>query len=172
MNAAGRIEGFYEGTLTSAETRELGNALLAEQSLPRLTVPGGVGSPAAALPGVNWASSRNHLLIFHSATCVFCVEQLPHLLTFATENPNVAVWVIAPDRPEVLAEQFAGAPANLKFVTDPENPNLTAQLAQSYRVPGTPTQILVSGQGLITWRGAGFEATTANPFLTGRLPLE
>lgn len=67
VNAAGIVQGFYEGTLTNAETRELGTALLAGKPVPRLTVPGGVGSPAPALPGVNWASSRNHLVIFHSA---------------------------------------------------------------------------------------------------------
>lgn len=172
VNAAGVIEGFYEGTLTNAETRELGTALLAGKPVPRLTVPGGVGSPAPVLPGVDWASSRNHLLIFHSASCHFCTEELPHLLTYAGKNPNVAIWIIAPNDLEAVKKQFAAAPANLRIVHDDSDKEAGAKLFNAYRAQGTPTQILVNSAGTIKWRGSGFDAEQVNPFQTGKLPLE
>ncbi|WP_027460274.1 TlpA family protein disulfide reductase [Deinococcus murrayi] len=172
VNAAGIVQGFYEGTLTNAETRELGTALLAGKPVPRLTVPGGVGSPAPALPGVNWASSRNHLVIFHSASCRFCTDQLPHLLKYARENPKVAVWIVALGELEVVKKQFAGAPRNVRIVEDQSNVNAGVKLASAYRAQGTPIQFLVSSAGTIKWRGEGFDAVRANPFQAGKLPLE
>jgi hypothetical protein len=172
VNSAGTVQGFYEGTLTNAETRELGTALLAGKPVPRLTVLGGVGSPAAALPGVTWASSRNHLLIFHSASCRFCTAQLPYLLKYARENPKVAVWIIAPDNLEAVKKQFAGASANVRIVQDAKDEDAGVKLFGSYRAQGTPTQILVNGAGTIKWRGSGFDTEGANPFQAGKLPLE
>ncbi|WP_156103521.1 hypothetical protein [Deinococcus sp. YIM 77859] len=172
VNAAGTVEGFYEGTLTNAETRELGTALLAGKPVPRLTVPGGVGSPAPALPGVNWASSRNHLVIFHSASCRFCTDQLPHLLKYARENPKVAVWIVAPGELDAVRKQFAGASKNVRIVEDKTDVSIGVKLASAYRAQGTPTQILVNSAGTIKWRGEGFDVQRANPFQAGKLPLE
>lgn len=172
VNAAGIIQGFYEGTLTNAETRELGAALLAGKPVPRLTVPGGVGSPAPALPGVNWASSRNHLVIFHSASCRFCTDQLPHLLKYARENPKVAVWIVAPGELEAVKKQFAGASKNVRILEDKNDGSAGLKLATAYRAQGTPIQFLVSSTGTIKWRGEGFDAQRANPFQAGKLPLE
>lgn len=172
VNAAGTIQGLYEGMLTNAETRQLGTALLAGKPVPRLTVPGGVGSPAAARPGVNWASSKNHLLIFHSASCHFCTEELPHLLKYARENPKVAVWIIVPDDLEAVKKQFVGASSNVRIVQDAKDKDAGVKLFSSYRTQGTPTQILVNGSGTIKWRGAGLDVKGVNPFQAGKLPLE
>ena len=172
VNSRGTIEGFYEGTLTNVETRSLGTALLAAKTLPRLTVPGGVGSPAAAVPGVTWGSSKNHLLIFHSATCRFCTEELPHLLAYARANPKVAVWIVASNDLDAVKKQFANAPSNLKIVESAADKDAGTKLFNAYRAEGTPTQILVNGKGNITWRGAGFSVQGANPFEAGKLPLE
>jgi thiol-disulfide isomerase/thioredoxin len=172
VNAAGAIQGFYEGTLTNDETRTLGTALLAGKPVPRLTVPGGVGSPAIPLPGVNWASSKNHLLIFHSATCHFCVEELPYLLKYARENQKVAIWIIAPDNLEAVKEQFSGATANLRVIEDDKDKDVGAKLFSVYAAQGTPTQILVDGLGEIVWRGEGFNVENANPFASDKLPLK
>ncbi|CAM4022956.1 redoxin family protein [Deinococcus frigens] len=172
VNAAGTVEGFYEGTLTNAETRELGGALIAGKPLPRLTVPGGVGSLAPALPGVDWAGSKNNLLIFHSATCHFCEEELPYLLKYAKEHPEVAVWIVAPDGLEAVQKQFAEASKNVRVVQDAGDKDAGAKLFTAYRAQGTPTQVLVDSTGRIKWRGAGFDKTGLNPFEAGKLPLE
>lgn len=172
VNAAGIVQGFYEGTLTNAETRELGAALLAGKPVPRLTVPGGVGSPAPALPGVSWASSKNHLLIFHSASCHFCTEELPHLLKHARKNPKVAVWIVAPGELSAVKQQFAGAPKNVRVIEDGNDEGIGIELGSAYRAQGTPTQVLVNSSGIIKWRSEGFDAQRANPFQAGRLPLE
>lgn len=172
VNTVGVIQGFYEGTLTNAETRQLGTALLAGKSVPRLTVAGGVGSPAPALPGVTWASSKNHLLIFHSANCRFCTDELPHLLKYARKNPKVAVWIIVPDDLQAVKKQFAGSPTNIRIVQDVKDKDFGVKLLGMYRAQGTPTQILVNSAGKIKWRGAGFNVSGANPFQAGRLPLE
>lgn len=171
VNAAGTVEGFYEGTLTNAETRELGSALVAAKTLPRLTVPGGIGSPAPALPGVNWADSKNHLLIFHSATCHYCDEELPYLLKYAKEHPEVAVWIVTAGNLEAVQKQFVGASKNIRVVTDAGDKDAGAKLFASYKAQGTPTQVLVSQEGIIRWRDAGFDAGTRNPFIEGNLTL-
>lgn len=171
VNRTGTIEGFYEGSLSNAETKELGSALLSGKSLPRLTVPGSIGSPAATLPGVQWQDSRNHLLIFHSVGCRFCLDQLPHLIKYAAAHPDVSVWVIAGDDMAALEQQFAGKTPNIKFVQDPQDKALASRLFATYRVQGTPTQLLVGADGLIKWRDSGFDAATRNPFAPGKLPL-
>lgn len=172
VNAVGTVEGFYEGTLTNAETRELGGALIAGKPLPRLTVPGGVGSPAPALPGVDWAASKNNLLIFHSATCHFCLEELPYLLKYAAEHSEVAVWIVVPDDVEAVQKQFAGASKNVHVVQDANDKDAGAKAFSAYRAQGTPTQVLVDAKGQIRWRDAGFDKTGLNPFEDGKLPLE
>lgn len=172
VNAAGTVQGFYEGTLTNDETRMLGTALLAGKPVPRLTVPGGVGSSAIPIPGVDWAKNTNHLLIFHSATCHFCIEELPYLLKYARENPSLAIWIIAPDNIEAVKKQFSESPANVHIVEDSKDKDVGMKLFSSYATQGTPTQILINNLGEIVWRGEGFNVDNANPFDPGKLPLK
>lgn len=172
VNKSGIIEGFYEGTLTNAETQALGQALIAGKSVPKLSTPGAVGALAPNLPNVKWSASKNHLVVFHSVSCQFCTEQVPYLVKYAKEHPNVAVWIVIPGQVEAVRRQFTDASKNLNIISDDVEKGVTLQLYNSYRAQGTPTQILINQKGLITWRGAGFDAKLNNPFENGKLPLE
>lgn len=169
---SGKVKGFYEGSLNSAETKKLIDALVAGKSLPLITVPGSVGSPAIALPGVNWKSNKNNLIIFHSVSCHFCTEELPHLMKYAAENPQVAIWVVSGDDLGSLERQFEGKTSNINFVQDLFDSNLSGRISSQYKIQGTPTQILVNQDGIITWRGSGFNEKTLNIFTSGKLPIK
>lgn len=164
VDTNGSISAFYEGDLSSAETAKFASAFINNKKLPAFFAPGSVGSPAPELEGVEWKKSKNHLIIFHSANCHYCKEQLPHLLEFAKNNPKVAVWIVSSDSPQLFEQQFGGY-ANIRLLQDPK-------IYGSYRVQGTPTQILVDNTGVIRWRQSGFHATNYNPFVGKTIPLQ
>lgn len=170
VNVKGKIEGFYEGTLTQAETKQLTAALASGKSVPRLTVAGGVGSPAIDIANIQWKDNKNNLLIFHSTSCRFCEEELPYLLKYAEENPSISITVIARGPSEEADKQFAKAPKNVKIIGETKKVDISS-IATKYRVNGTPTQILVNDKGVITWRAEGFDAKGHNPFLGNSIPL-
>ena len=166
-DGAGKIQGFYEGRLSGSETREVILALESGLPVPRLSIPGYVGSNAPKISVVDWSNQTQTLLIFHSSTCHYCADELPHLVAFANSHPQLHIVIVAPNDLLGVKQQFlaAGVLGNIDYVEDPA-------LTDLYHVNGTPTQILVNSGGTITWRGEGFSVNGANPFKFGGIPLE
>lgn len=166
-----KLAGFYEGQLSKAELFELSAQLIANKPLTKITIPGAVGSEAPAIKNVIWSQNKNNLIIFHSSTCHYCSLELPHLIAFAKENANVKVYVVATDDYDAVKKQFDGASENIVIVGEPGSSSLGQSIGNAYRISGTPTQVLVNEDGVITWRGEGFDVETANIFKKDALPL-
>lgn len=167
VNQGGIIEGFYEGTLDRTEIDRLGKALAAGRSLPLIVSPGDVGSSAPMIKGVDWSKNKDTLVVFYSSTCQFCKEELPHLIDFAHENPEISFLVVAVDSQQDVKSQFLrnSAPSNIDIVDNVSSNSEVNGVYGAYLVEGTPTHVLVDSGGMITWRSSGFNVDSANPFL-------
>jgi hypothetical protein len=147
------IQGYYEGVLDRDETLELGQALASSTVLRRLIAPGSEGAQATKLPGIAWQKAPQSLLVFHGLNCSACAESIPEVLQFAKRNPRVSVLIVTEDAAAKVQKQFGKPLPNLKIVVVKRNQTFSA-----YGVTGTPTHILVSRDGVITWRSVGYAA--------------
>jgi len=127
---------------------------------PDLPSPPRVGSAAPPLrltsyretPPTTLASGSSHLLFFWATWCGPCKAALPELMAFARER-DVQVVAITDEDPAQLERFFA------KFAQ--EFPPLVAIDAKrdaflSYGVSGTPTFVLVDGNGVVRSISTGY----------------
>jgi thiol-disulfide isomerase/thioredoxin len=126
--------------------------------LPELPGPPPVGSKAPPLKieafrgGPKLVSTRPRLLFFWATWCLICHSSLPEVLAFA-EARNVRVVAITDEDPEIV-ERFLGEfhePFPEIVATDPFRITF-----QSYGVSGTPTFVLLDGDGLVRHYQSGY----------------
>lgn len=148
VDSRSNLAGVYQGLFTPDEFHELAAALGSGGDIPVYTSPGQVGSPALEIAAQTLPETL--LLTFHSATCAACVAQIPELTAYATQNPDLPVWVVTADALDTVEAQFPERPANLVIVRIED-----MQAYADYAIRATPTQILVHDDSIV-WRNEGF----------------
>lgn len=89
------------------------------------------------------------LLNFWTTWCPFCVKEIPELKNLASTYSNKGLEIIAVNirEPEKVVRKFVTDKAiNYPVVLD-----LTAEVAQKYRVRGIPTNFLINHKGEIVF---------------------
>lgn len=126
--------------------------------LPELPGPPKVGSVAPPLTielfhgATELARAKPRLLFFWATWCEICKHALPEVLAFAEER-GVEVVAITDEEPETLVPFFLEMhePFPEVVATDP----LRATF-RSYGVSGTPTFVLVDGDGIVRHYQSGY----------------
>lgn len=129
----------------------LGAILLRNVFSPPAGLPAAIpAGTSIQLGDVDWARSRQTLLIALSVDCRYCSESAPfyqRLLQTVADRPDVQVVAVLP-------QQVDQARAYLETLRVPVKEIRQVSLG-SIHVIGTPTLILVDGRGLVThsWIG-------------------
>jgi thiol-disulfide isomerase/thioredoxin len=127
-------------------------------ALPKLPGPPQVGGPAPKLRvepyrgEIQLAASKPRLLFFWATWCAICHASVPEVLAFA-EARGVEVVAITDEDPEVLNAFFADSqdPFPATIAVDPYRFTF-----QDYGVSGTPTFVLVDGEGVVRHYQSGY----------------
>lgn len=128
--------------------------------MPRLPGPPKVGSTAPALDLVPYRgdvtvrTGRGALLFFWATWCAPCKFALPEVMRLGRQH-NVPVIAITDENSEALDRFFASfkEPFPQRVAIDPYR-----QAFQAYGVSGTPTFVLIDGDGLVQYYETGFNA--------------
>ena len=103
-----------------------------------------------ALPDMEWAKSRQTLLVVLAQGCRFCSESVPFYQRLAKEvigRSDVQLVAVLPQSPTEGRKYLDDLDVSIKEVRQAELPSI--------QVAGTPTLILVDNQGIVTraWVG-------------------
>ena len=128
---------------------------------PDLPGPPRVGSTAPPLklaqyrgtPPASLADGKTRLLFFWATWCAPCKASLPELLDYAREH-DVEVVAITDEEPAVLDRFFAGKPPFPELVTV----DAQRDAFLSYGVSGTPSFVLIDGNGVVRSVSTGYSA--------------
>ena len=102
------------------------------------------------VPGADWAQNKKSLVFFLKKDCIYCDKVAPSYRQLITEagKSNVKLIAILPNPVDVGREyvQSLGLPIE----------NVQTAVLASYKVPGTPTVLVVDGEGIVrgVWIGA------------------
>jgi thiol-disulfide isomerase/thioredoxin len=102
------------------------------------------------LPDMDWAKNRQTLLLVLAQGCRFCAESAPFYQRLAKEalgHNDVQLVAVLPQSPDEGRKYLNDLNVDIKEIKQ-------AELA-SLQVTGTPTLILVDGQGLVTQAWVG-----------------
>jgi thiol-disulfide isomerase/thioredoxin len=129
---------------------------------PELPAPPLEGDPAPALPpGLRRLGSvelpdvvgRPHLLFFWATWCKPCKAAVPEVMAFAAER-KIPVIAISDETAETVADFLRERQADFfdRVVVDPLRRSYV-----TYGVSGTPTLVLVDGDGVVRHRQVGYK---------------
>lgn len=128
--------------------------------MPKLPGPPKVGNDAPAVDlqpyrgDATLQSGRNTLLFFWATWCAPCKFALPELLSVAREK-NAEILAITDENKETLDAFFAkvDTPFPKRVAMDPYR-----QAFQAFGVSGTPTFVLIDGNGVVQFYETGYNA--------------
>ena len=102
------------------------------------------------VPGADWAQTKKSLVIILKKDCIYCDAVAPtyRQLIGEAEKANVKLIAILPNSLQVGREyvQALGLPIE----------NVQAGVLASYKIPGTPSVLVVDAEGIVrgVWIGA------------------
>jgi hypothetical protein len=115
------------------------------------------------LPDVDWKQSKKRLVFFLNKDCHYCTASAPFYKQLTEEGLKHGVRSLA-----VLPNSMEEAKAYIQSVKLPIDDVRIGPLS-SYKIPGTPTVLLVNGSGTVerVWSGAapGSEKQMLDEFL-------
>jgi len=130
--------------------------------LPRLPAPPAAGDRAPELPplavvrGESELEARiesgGHVLFFWATWCAPCKAALPELLAWSDET-GIPVVAVSDENPETVREFLDGWETPFPELVATDELRLSYV---GYGVSGTPTFVLVDGDGQVTWRQTGY----------------
>lgn len=126
--------------LPLGEQKQLGEAAEIRRGLER--------GDTVAVPGIDWRENGNTLLLTLSATCHFCTQSAPFYHRVVKERGDTQLVALLPQavgEGQAYLKQLGVSVADVRQVS-------LARLGLS----GTPTLILIDGNGVVTdvWGGA------------------
>jgi len=128
---------------------------------PELPGPPQVGDLAPSLPqslepvtGVRVPdlSGRKHLLFFWATWCLPCKKAVPELLAYAAAE-GVAILAISDEEESTVADFLRGRDEGF---TDEVATDILRNSFISFGVSGTPTILLIDGEGVVRHRQVGY----------------
>ncbi len=99
---------------------------------------------------------KNTLIVFWSTTCPFCIDLLPQLKAYQTENPQTEILsiILSPDNNE-LREIITGEKLNWIHISPSES--WESKIVDDYLVYATPTMILLDKDHRIVLKPNNYE---------------
>ncbi len=122
-------------------------------------VQAGEPAPDFTLPSLHETSvqlsslrGRHVYLDFWASWCTPCKASFPWMNQMAERYPELTILAVNLDRKRSDAERFLSqTPARFPILFDP-----TGKTAERYAVAAMPSSLLISPDGRILWRHAGF----------------
>lgn len=99
---------------------------------------------------------KNTLIVFWSTTCPFCIDLLPQLKAYQSENPQIEIVsvILSPDNNE-LREIIKGE--NLNWIHISPKESWQSKIVEDYLVYATPTMILLDKDHRIVLKPNSYE---------------